>query len=137
MYTDYLSIFLPFSLISSTSALYFFSHRLWIYLLNLSQSFSLSFFLTFVHVITGLFVWGGAVVWVCNCKSPVYILDMNLLSDICFPNIFSYFLSCLFLDSVLTIKYKSFKFILMKSSLSISLLMIILSVSTLNFFMAT
>ena len=59
MYTDYRSIFLPFSLISSTSALYFFSHRLWIYLLNLCLSFSLSFFLTFVHVITGLFVCVG------------------------------------------------------------------------------
>ena len=66
MYTDYLSIFLPFSLISSTSALYFFSHRLWIYFIKFMPKFFSLFFFNLCPCYNWIVcVWG--VVWLCEC----------------------------------------------------------------------
>ena len=46
--------------------------------------------------------------WILSYMSYLYILDINLLSDILFANIFSHLASCLFILLVLSLTVKKF-----------------------------
>lgn len=68
------------------------------------------FFLRYVYSNRLLILIGLIIFLLLHCKGSLYILDKNLLSDVCFANILSKSMICLFIFLTLSLKCKSFKF---------------------------
>jgi len=80
-------------------------------------------FISFAHFLFGLLL---------SCMCPLYVVDSRLLLDVSFANIFSYSVCCLF--TFLMVSFEVQKFILIKSSLPIFLLLLVFSGSYLGIF---
>ena len=64
-----------------------------------------------------IFLKKGLIVVVVGVENSLYTMDASLLSVMCFVNIFFHFVTSLFI--YLTVPFEEWKFILMKSNLSI------------------